>query len=294
MLAADELVHQLRLRDIGGIIIVDFIDMDTKEHQQQLYDYVKQLMNRDRAKHNVLPLSKFGLMQITRQRVRPAVEVEVMETCPVCHGKGKIQPSILFTDQLEEACRDMLAQYGKGAILHLHPYIYAYVSKGWFWSLKSQWKRKYGVKVLENQSLGMLECRFVDAKGNALSLQEKEPTKPAEQPKKVEQPKTAEQPKKVEQPKPAEQPQKVEQPKKADQPKKVVKTKKAAQPKKEEQVVEEKPKAKRTKKAAKPKEAPVAPAEKSPAETKAPAAVKRKARAKKKSETQTSNNEENK
>ena len=294
MLAADELVHQLRLRDIGGIIIVDFIDMDTKEHQQQLYDYVKQLMNRDRAKHNVLPLSKFGLMQITRQRVRPAVEVEVMETCPVCHGKGKIQPSILFTDQLEEACRDMLAQYGKGAILHLHPYIYAYVSKGWLWSLKSQWKRKYGVKVLENQSLGMLECRFVDAKGNALSLQEKEPTKPAEQPKKVEQPKPVEQPQKVEQAKPAEQPQKVEQPKKADQPKKAVKTKKAAQPKKEEQVVEEKPKAKRTKKAAKPKEAPVAPAEKSPAETKAPAAVKRKARAKKKSETQTSNNEENK
>ena len=331
MLAADELVHQLRLRDIGGIIIVDFIDMDTKEHQQQLYEYVKQLMNRDRAKHNVLPLSKFGLMQITRQRVRPAVEVEVMETCPVCHGKGKIQPSILFTDQLEEACRDMLAQYGKGAILHLHPYVYAYVSKGWFWSLKSQWKRKYGVKVLENQSLGMLECRFVDAKGNALSLQEKEPTKPAEQPKKVEQPKpveqpkkveqpkTAEQPKKVEQPKPVEQPKKVEQPKTAEQPKKVeptkpaeqpkkveqpkpveqpkkaVKTKKAAQPKKEEQVVEEKPKAKRTKKAAKPKEAPVAPAEKSPAETKAPAAVKRKARAKKKTETQTlSNNEENK
>jgi ribonuclease G len=294
MLAADELVHQLRLRDIGGIIIVDFIDMDTKEHQQQLYDYVKQLMNRDRAKHNVLPLSKFGLMQITRQRVRPAVEVEVMETCPVCHGKGKIQPSILFTDQLEEACRDMLAQYGKGAILHLHPYIYAYVSKGWLWSLKSQWKRKYGVKVLENQSLGMLECRFVDAKGNALSLQEKEPTKPAEQPKKVEQPKPVEQPKKVEQAKPAEQPQKVEQVKPAEQPKKAVKTKKAAQPKKEEQVVEEKPKAKRTKKAAKPKEAPVAPAEKSPAETKAPAAVKRKARAKKKSETQTSNNEENK
>ena len=282
MLAADELVHQLRLRDIGGIIIVDFIDMDTKEHQQQLFDYVKQLMDRDRAKHNVLPLSKFGLMQITRQRVRPAVEVEVMETCPVCHGKGKIQPSILFTDQLEEACKDVLKQYGKGAILHLHPYVYAYVSKGWLWSLKAQWKCKYGVKVLENQSVGMLEYRFVDAKGNNISLQEKEQPKPLEQPKKEEQPK------------PVEEPKKVEQPKLVEQPKKVVKTKKASQPKKEEQVVEEKPKVKRTKKAAKPKEAPVAPAEKSPAETKAPAAVKRKARAKKKSETQTSNNEENK
>ena len=82
MLAADEIVHQLRLRDIGGIIIVDFIDMDTKEHNDKLYEYVRKLMENDRAKHNVLPLSKFGLMQITRQRVRPAVEIDVMEVCP--------------------------------------------------------------------------------------------------------------------------------------------------------------------------------------------------------------------
>ena len=84
MLAADEIVHQLRLRDIGGIIVIDFIDMDDKANQQTLYDHMRELMDRDRAKHNVLPLSKFGLMQITRQRVRPAVEMDVMETCPTC------------------------------------------------------------------------------------------------------------------------------------------------------------------------------------------------------------------
>jgi ribonuclease G len=164
MLAADELVHQLRLRDIGGIIIVDFIDMDDKGHQQQLYDYVRKLMDRDRAKHNVLPLSKFGLMQITRQRVRPAVEMQVEETCPTCMGKGKIQASILFTDQIAEQCEQEYQHHGKGLQLHLHPYIYSYVTRGFWRSLSSQWRRKYGIKVVENQSLGMLETRFIAEK----------------------------------------------------------------------------------------------------------------------------------
>lgn len=168
MLAAEELVHQLRLRDIGGIIIVDFIDMDSKEHQQQLFDYVRKLMDRDRAKHNVLPLSKFGLMQITRQRVRPAVEIDVTEVCPTCLGKGKIQSSVLFTDRVAEECEHMTEHYGRGLRLHLHPYVFAYVSRGYLGSLKSKWHRRYGVRVLENQSLGMLEMRFYDAKGNLL------------------------------------------------------------------------------------------------------------------------------
>ena len=164
MLAADELVHQLRLRDIGGIIIVDFIDMDDKNHQQELYEYVRKLMDRDRAKHNVLPLSKFGLMQITRQRVRPAVEMQVEEVCPTCGGKGKIQSSILFTDQIVEQIEKEVEQHGRGLQLHLHPYIYAYVTRGWWKSLAFHWRRKYGIKVVENQSLGMLETRFIAEK----------------------------------------------------------------------------------------------------------------------------------
>ncbi|MBQ7632055.1 MAG: Rne/Rng family ribonuclease [Paludibacteraceae bacterium] len=173
MLAAEELVHQLRLRDIGGIIIVDFIDMDSKEHQQQLYDYVRKLMEHDRAKHNVLPLSKFGLMQITRQRVRPAVEVQVEEICPTCGGKGKIQASILFTDHVTEECEHVFEHFGRGARLHLHPFVYSYACRGWFGSLKNLWQRQFGVKLVEDQSLGMLEMRFVDANGNPLQHAEK-------------------------------------------------------------------------------------------------------------------------
>ncbi len=227
MLAADELVHQLRLRDIGGIIIVDFIDMDSKEHQQQLYDYVRKLMDRDRAKHNVLPLSKFGLMQITRQRVRPAVEVEVMETCPTCMGKGKIQPSILFTDQIMEACSHMEQHHGRGLTLHLHPYVYAYVSRGWLFSLKAKWQRKYGVKIVENQSLGMLEMRFLDINGKPIAHTPEQPKKEAKEVKEAKgerlEAKEAKgeraeakveptpEPKPVEQPKPAKKKTKVKE-----------------------------------------------------------------------------------
>lgn len=255
MLAAEELVHQLRLRDIGGIIIVDFIDMDSKEHQQQLYDYVRKLMSHDRAKHNVLPLSKFGLMQITRQRVRPAVEVDVMEVCPTCMGKGKIQPSILFTDQVEEEIGHYYERYGKGLRLHLHPYVYSYVCRGWFNSLKCQWRRRYGVRVVENQSLGMLEMRFCDAQGNILRHQEepqeqqsKEQPKqqPAEQkaqpaakkqpakkrPKK-ETPKTEPKAEPTKQEKPAENAQTAQQSAKAKQPRAKQPKAPKAQPQKE-------------------------------------------------------------
>ena len=164
MLAADEIVHQLRLRDIGGIIVVDFIDMDDKGNQQALYDRMRELMSHDRAKHNVLPLSKFGLMQITRQRVRPAVEMDVMETCPTCLGKGKIQSSIFFTEQIVEQIETMVAQHGRGLRLHLHPFVYAYICKG-IWNQKRQWALRYGVRVIENQSLGMLETKFFTRKG---------------------------------------------------------------------------------------------------------------------------------
>lgn len=235
MLAAEELVHQLRLRDIGGIIIVDFIDMDSKEHQQQLYDYVRKLMSHDRAKHNVLPLSKFGLMQITRQRVRPAVEVDVMEVCPTCMGKGKIQPSILFTDQVEEEIGHYYERYGKGLRLHLHPYVYSYVCRGWFNSLKCQWRRRYGVRVVENQSLGMLEMRFCDAQGNILRHQEEpQEQQSKEQPK--QQPK--EQPKEQQPAEQKAQPAAKKQPAKKRPKKETPKTEPKAEPTKQEKPAE--------------------------------------------------------
>jgi ribonuclease G len=171
MLAAEEIAHQLRLRDIGGIIIVDFIDMDSKEHQQQLYDKMKELMSRDRAKHNLLPLSKFGLMQITRQRVRPALEIDVMDTCPTCKGKGKVQPGIMLIDEVETQLSTIREQYKGRLNMHLHPYVYSYVTRGWISSLKRKWNKLYRVNIIEDQRLNMLDVKFFDEKGEKVSVE---------------------------------------------------------------------------------------------------------------------------
>jgi Ribonuclease G/E len=131
--AADELARQLRLRDMGGIIIVDFIDMKLPEDRQMLYERMCKNMQKDRAKHNILPLSKFGLMQITRQRVRPAMSVNVEEVCPTCFGKGTIKSSFLFTDTLENKIDNLVNKIGiKKFYLHVHPYVAAYINKGVF------------------------------------------------------------------------------------------------------------------------------------------------------------------
>lgn len=171
MLAADEIYHQLRLRDIGGIIIVDFIDMDSAEHRQLLFEHMKRLMKRDRARHNVLQLSKFGLMQITRQRVRPVVEVDVQEVCPTCGGKGRIQPSILFTDTLDEQIELYNHHFGRGLKLFVHPFVFAYANKGLFFrSLRFRWFYQYGVRLRADESLPLLEFRFVDRNGQTVQL----------------------------------------------------------------------------------------------------------------------------
>ena len=177
--AADELARQLRLRDMGGIIIVDFIDMHLAEDRQLLYERMCKNMQKDRARHNILPLSKFGLMQITRQRVRPAMDVNVEETCPTCFGKGKIKSSILFTDQLESKIDRMVSKIGiKKFNLHVHPYVAAYINQGIF-SMKRKWQMKYGmgINVIPSQKLAFLQYEFYDKKGNFIDMQEEIETK---------------------------------------------------------------------------------------------------------------------
>ena len=172
--AADELARQLRLRDMGGIIVVDFIDMNLAENRQKLYERMCQNMQKDRAKHNILPLSKFGLMQITRQRVRPAMDVTTDEDCPVCFGKGKIKPSILFTDTLESKIDYLVNKLKvKKFTLHIHPYVAAYVNQG-LMSLKRKWQMKYGfgIKVIPNQNLAFLQYKFFDAHNQELDMKE--------------------------------------------------------------------------------------------------------------------------
>ena len=177
--AADELARQLRLRDMGGIIVVDFIDMNLAEDRQMLYERMCKNMQKDRARHNILPLSKFGLMQITRQRVRPAMDVNVEETCPTCFGRGKIKSSILFTDQLESKIDQLVNKIGiKKFKLHVHPYVAAYINEG-FLSIKRRWQMKYGlgISVISSQKLAFLQYEFYDREGNFIDMKEEIETK---------------------------------------------------------------------------------------------------------------------
>ena len=172
--AADEIARQLRLRDMGGIIVIDFIDMSKGEHRNTLFEHMKEVMANDRARHNILPLSKFGLMQITRQRVRPAMDITTTEACPSCFGKGEIQPSLLFTDKLEEKVDYLVNGLNiKRFTMFVHPFVDAYLKKGLF-SEYFRWRQKHGrgVKVLPDQSLAYLQYRVVDESGKEVDVKE--------------------------------------------------------------------------------------------------------------------------
>ena len=172
--AADEIARQLRLRDMGGIIVIDFIDMNKAEHRQALYDHMREVMANDRARHNILPLSKFGLMQITRQRVRPALDITTSETCPSCYGKGEIQPSLLFTDKLGEKLDYLVNNLQvKKFTMYVHPYVDAYIKKGMF-SLYGRWRRKYGrsFKILADESLAYLQYKVFDDQKKEIDVKE--------------------------------------------------------------------------------------------------------------------------
>lgn len=172
--AADEIARQLRLRDMGGIIVIDFIDMAKAEHRQQLYEHMREVMQNDRARHNILPLSKFGLMQITRQRVRPALDIVTAETCPSCYGKGEVQPSLLFTDTLKEKLHYLIDDLKvTDFIMYVHPFVDAYLKKGLL-SPYRKWRMELGrrFKILPDQSLAYLQYRVIDKNHNEVDIKE--------------------------------------------------------------------------------------------------------------------------
>lgn len=172
MEAAVEIARQLRLRDMGGIIVVDFIDMQSGENKQQLYDRMKEIMSNDRTKHNILPLTKFGLMQITRQRVRPEMNIITNEKCPSCQGTGETKPTILFTDELERALAFIVDKIKtRSIILNVHPFVASYLVSG-FISARLKWNFKYKIrlKVQAVTSYHMLEYHFFDTYDNEIDL----------------------------------------------------------------------------------------------------------------------------
>ena len=170
--AAKEIARQLRLRDMGGIIVIDFIDMRKAENKKVLYKAMKDEMRIDRSKFTILPLSKFGLMQITRQRVRPELNIKTREVCPSCDGSGKITASILVTDKIEKDLEHILTkQNEKTLTILLHPFLFSYYTKGIF-SKRFKWYLKYKrwIKIIEDSSMAIMEYKFINGHGEGIEL----------------------------------------------------------------------------------------------------------------------------
>ncbi len=170
--AAREIARQLRLRDMGGIIVIDFIDMHKPQSRKELFDYLKEQMALDRAKHTILPPSKFGLVQLTRQRVRPEMNIVTNEKCPACDGTGEIKASIVLMDDIEANLQYILTEQNeKNITLCVHPYIAAYVKKGLF-SCQWKWFLNYGkwIRVKAVPSYFMTEFHFLNSKEEEIKL----------------------------------------------------------------------------------------------------------------------------
>jgi ribonuclease G len=170
--AAVEVARQLRLRDMGGIIVVDFIDMSQPGHRRKLYEHLKEEMSKDNAKHTILPPSKFGLVQLTRQRVRPETNIEVLEKCPACQGTGEVKPSIILVDEIENKIRYLIQEQNEKSIrVALHPYLFAYLTQG-LWSVRMQWYMRYKkwIKLNAVSQYNVLEYHFFNQRDDEIKL----------------------------------------------------------------------------------------------------------------------------
>ncbi|MEM7036783.1 MAG: ribonuclease E/G, partial [Bacteroidota bacterium] len=164
--AAEEVARQLRLRDMGGIIVIDFIDLKKSDNKKRLFQHLKDAMKKDRAKHSILPMSRFGLVQITRQRVRPQLDITTSEMCPSCGGTGKIQPAILIVDEIRNNVDFLMRQNKEKLAVYVHPFVEAYLKQG-FYNQVRKWYFEYWkpVKVHADHSLAFTEVKYYNEKG---------------------------------------------------------------------------------------------------------------------------------
>ena len=171
MEAAEEIARQLRLRDIGGIIVVDFIDMKLPDNKKRLHEAMETLMRIDRAKHAVLAITKFGLMQITRQRMKPEMTINTQEVCPSCQGTGKISSALILEDEIEKNLSYLAMQKHKGLTVSVHPILYAYLTKGLI-SKRRRWSWKFGQKIglSSNNNYHLTEFHFFDSNNEEIRL----------------------------------------------------------------------------------------------------------------------------
>lgn len=169
--AADEIARVLQLRDMGGIVCIDFIDMHDRANNKELYNRLKTAMSKDRAKHNIIPPSKFGVVEITRQRVRPQTDIVTSEVCPTCNGTGEVQASILYAEEIETNLDYLMSRGEKSVALLVHPYLEAYFKKGLI-SRQVKWFFKYKkwIPVRGMASQHLLQYSFVNSNKEEISI----------------------------------------------------------------------------------------------------------------------------
>ena len=169
--AAEEIARQLRLRDLGGIIVIDFIDMRLPENKRKLSDEMERLMHSDRAKHSVLPLTKFGLMQVTRQRMKPEMNINTSEVCPGCKGTGTISSSLILEDEIAKNLSYLIMQKHIKLTIEVNPIVFTYLTAGFpSRRFKWMWKYKQNIKIRSNSNYSITEFRFFDDSGEEIKL----------------------------------------------------------------------------------------------------------------------------
>jgi ribonuclease G len=162
LIAATEIARQLQLRDMGGIIVIDFIDMHIADHRKKLYDHLRDAMKDSRTKHKVLPPSKFGLVQITRQRVRPERNIKTNEENP--NRDGEVEAPIVLIDRIEAQLMKIMEENKKGIALHVHSFVASHLTHG-LKSIQLKWFLKYKkwIKVVPRDAFPYLKYEFYDS-----------------------------------------------------------------------------------------------------------------------------------
>ncbi len=166
--AAREIVRQIRLRDLGGIIVIDFIDLEDERNKKKVYDELRREFRKDRAKVTVLPMTEFGLVQITRQRIRQSVLHAFSEPCPTCAGSGLVPSKSTILSHIERWIRRFKSETKEfRLILRVHPSIAAYLTEGKLSRLRKMMLKFFVlIKLEEDPSLAVDDFRFVSRRQN--------------------------------------------------------------------------------------------------------------------------------
>lgn len=166
--ASREICRQIRLRDLGGIIVIDFIDLEDDRNKKKVYDELRKEFRRDRAKVTVLPMTEIGLVQITRQRIRQNILHSFSEPCPVCGGGGLVQSKSSIVNQIERWIRRFKSESREFRVtLQVHPTIAAYLKEGTVSRLtKMMFKYFIRIKLHEDSKLPLAEFHIISKKQN--------------------------------------------------------------------------------------------------------------------------------